>query len=66
MKNWLLVNSYMKPVYCVELKRTFNSAIEAQCLLGIWATHITACCEGRRGTTGGYHWRYADAKKKIS
>lgn len=35
MKSWLLVNCYMKPVYCIELKRTFPSAIEAQCLLGI-------------------------------
>ena len=45
----------MKPVYCIELRRTFPSAIEVERTLGIKATHITACCKGKRTTTGGYH-----------
>ena len=35
-------------------------------MLGIIVTHITACCNGRQKTAGGYIWmREFDAKLKL-
>lgn len=49
-----------KMIYCVELGRTFDSACQAARELGLNNSHISKCCTGKRKTTGGYHWRYAD------
>lgn len=49
-----------KPVYCVELDRTFESAKQAQDELGASAAHIGECCKGKRKTAGGYHWKYPE------
>lgn len=51
-----------KKVYCVELNKTFNSAMEASRELGIANTSIRRCCKGDLGTAGGYRWAYANAK----
>ena len=48
------------PVYCEELNRTFNSQVEAAKELGLNRCNIVSCCKGKRKTTGGYHWRYAE------
>jgi hypothetical protein len=54
-----------KKVYCVETNQIFNSAREAGTLLkmspGAWHT-ISSCCQNKRKTAGGYHWRYAQEK----
>ena len=48
-----------KPVYCVELDRTFDSASAAARELGLHQTNISGCCNGKRfKTAGGYHWQY--------
>lgn len=49
-----------KPVICVEKGRCYPSQIEAGRQLGICHRHINDCCKGRRHTTGGYHWKYAE------
>ena len=49
-----------KPVYCVELNRTFNGAAQAARELGINHSNIIGCCKGKRKTTGAYHFRYAE------
>ena len=49
-----------KPVICVEKGICYPSQIEAGKQLGICHRHINDCCKGRRNTTGGYHWRYAE------
>lgn len=49
-----------KPVICVEKGICYSSQIEAGRQLGICHRHISDCCKGRRHTTGGYHWRYAE------
>ena len=49
-----------RKVYCVELDQTFNSIKEAERETGIWHSNITACCQGKIKTTGGYHWKYVD------
>lgn len=52
-----------KPVLCVEKGIVYPSQIEAGNQLGIGYRHITDCCNGRRHTTGGYHWKYVKEGK---
>ena len=47
-----------KPVYCVELNRTFSHRLEAFEELGVHPQSIFNCCKGNAKTAGGYHWRY--------
>lgn len=49
-----------KPIYCVELNRTFDGARIAARELGLDQSGVTKCCKGKQKTCGGYHWRYAD------
>ena len=49
-----------KPVYCIELDRTFKSQVEAARELGINQGNISSCLTGKLKTVGGYHFRYAE------
>lgn len=49
-----------KPVYCVELDKTYDCAANAAKELGIYATNITRVCKGRGKTYKGYHWMYVN------
>lgn len=42
----------------IVIKR-FNAAHEAEVELNINHSHISQCCHGKRQTTGGYMWRFA-------
>lgn len=50
--------SRSKPIYCIELDRTFNSISQAARELNLKLGNIGSCLTGRRLTCGGYHWRY--------
>ena len=54
-----IVTQY-KPVICIEKGICYPSQIEAGRQLKISHKHINDCCKGRRNTTGGYHWKYAE------
>ena len=49
-----------KPVFCVELNKTFDGVRAAARVLGLGSGNITQCCKGTRKTCGGYHWRYQE------
>lgn len=49
-----------KPVLCVETGVVYRSACEASRQTGAPHGNISTCCRGKRKTTGGYHWQYAD------
>ena len=49
-----------KPVFCVELNKTFDCAKRAEEELGIWRNSIGSACLGKQKTAGGLHWRFAD------
>lgn len=49
-----------KPVYCVELDKTFQSGKAAARELKLNNSYISACCNGRIKTTGGYHFQFAE------
>lgn len=42
-----------------EYIRTFRAAKDAELELGISHTHISQCCYGKRQSTGGYMWEFA-------
>lgn len=47
-----------KKVLCVETGEIFESTREAQRMTGIAQGNISAACNGKLKTTGGYHWEY--------
>ena len=49
-------------VYCYELDQEFDSINEAERETGIWHSNISACCQGKYKTSGGYHWKYVENK----
>ena len=51
-----------KKVVCTETGEMFESFAEAARKTGLNRTKIVSCCTGKRKTTGGYHFRYADEK----
>lgn len=48
--------SRKRKIICVETQIIYNSIKEAQEILGI--ANISAVCNGKRKTAGGYHWEY--------
>lgn len=53
-------NCTARKVRCVETGEIFDCILYAAQKYDIAATHITRVCRGRRKTTGGFHWEYAD------
>lgn len=52
--------SLSKSVMCVETGIVYISAREAERQTRTHYQSIIACCQGKRKTTKGYHWQYAD------
>lgn len=40
--------------------RTFSGVSEAGRMMGVSASHISACASGKRHSCGGYKWKYTD------
>lgn len=55
-------NPLCRAVVCVETGVEYFSASEAARQTGCSRTKITACCSGRRKSTGGFHWKYLEDK----
>jgi hypothetical protein len=47
-----------RAVVCIETGKEYKSIREAELCTGAGNQNITACCKGKRETSGGYHWRY--------
>lgn len=60
-RNERISKALSKPVYCVELDRTFDGLRAAEKELGISHGGICHCLKNRGKTAGGYHWKYADS-----
>ena len=54
-------NKNLRPVYCVELNRIFDTASDGGKELNIRSSNIIGCCEHIRKTCGGYHWMYVNS-----
>ena len=54
-----------KKVICIETGVTYTSIREAERLLGVCHTCISSCCNGRRKTAGGFHWRYVGGESDV-
>lgn len=44
-------------VLCIETGTVYPSAHEAERQTDIYQTHISACCNGKQKTAGGFHWQ---------
>ena len=53
-------NPAAKPVLCVELNIVYSCGKEAAEALHLQRAHISAVCHGKRATTGGYHFEFAE------
>lgn len=51
-----------KPVYCVELRREFESQKAASLATGVSQSGISSACRGRIKTAGGYHWEFVNVE----
>lgn len=58
--NERIAKARSKPIYCVELDKTFESATKAAEELNLHQGNITKCCKGKRKTAGKLHWEYAE------
>ena len=52
-------NPMAKGVFCIELKKFFDSAETASRDLGIVRSSISRACEGKLKCAGGYHWKFS-------
>lgn len=61
-------NKLVRPVNCFsqdgKLVATYFSLAEAERKTNISYANISACCCGKRKTTGGYFWSFADENEK--
>lgn len=55
------LNHKSKRVVCIELNKTYESLGEAERDLGLKRKLIWRACQRNNGSSGGYHWRWADA-----
>lgn len=53
---------HKKKVLCIETNIIYDSFAEASRQTGLNRTKIVSCCTGKRKSTGGYHFKYADEK----
>lgn len=50
-----------KKVVCIETGRVFESIYEASLQTKVTRNNISANCNGRLKTAGGYHWAFVQA-----
>lgn len=53
--------SWCKKVYCVELDKIFESGAAAARELNLQASKISNVCNGKRKTTGNYHFQFVES-----
>ena len=51
-------NGSPREIVCIETGEVFANATQAGKSTGIARQHINACCNGKRKSAGGYHWKY--------
>lgn len=56
--------SSIKKVLCLETEEIFNNCVEAGKAKSVNSCKIGMCCNGKRKTCGGYHWKYIDGNEK--
>lgn len=49
-----------KPVYCFETNKIYSSLIDAQIELNIKSCYISDVCKGKRKSTKGFHFKFAE------
>ena len=57
-RNARVAKTQSKKIRCVETGIIYDSIKEAEEQLGLSHGQITKVCQGKKKTTGGYHWEY--------
>ena len=58
--NAMIAKKFSKPVMCIETGIIYPSAYEIERQTGINNGKINLCCNGKRHTAGGYHWKFVN------
>lgn len=53
-----MATKHSKSVLCIELNKSFPKIKDAAKYFGIDESNISRCCDGKRNTTAGYHWKW--------
>lgn len=53
------ISTQRKKVICIETNIIYESLTKASEETNINSSHISQCCNNKRKTTGGFHWKYA-------
>lgn len=56
--HWKFINAVQTLILCIETNISYNTITAAAEAIGITAGKISECCNGKRQTAGGYHWKY--------
>lgn len=59
-RNERIAKKRSKKILCVETLKVYKTAYDAEGQTGIRQSSIWQCCNRKRKTAGGYHWRYAE------
>ena len=61
----IIIESRRKPLYCLELDKSFTCGIEAEAQLNIARANIIKAVKNWNICIGGYHWCYLKDKDKL-
>ena len=59
-KKGIINTKKSKSVICLETGVIYPSTADVQRQLGFLQSNICNCCNGKRKTCGGYHWKYVE------
>lgn len=59
-RNERLAKAFSIPVKCLETGYIYPSTMYIERELGFNHSNIVSCCNGKRNTCGGFHWKYVD------
>lgn len=54
------IEAHKRSVICIETSEMFSSVNDAAKTVMVQRTGISAVCNGRQKTAGGYHWKYRE------
>lgn len=57
-RNIRVAKAQSKKVLCLETGVVYSSTRDIERKFGFYHSNISACCNGKKNTCGGYHWQY--------
>ena len=65
--HWRFVDdqNIVRYICCCETSRLYRTLSEAALATGANASKICECCNGKRKTSGNFHWKYVEIKENL-